>query len=571
MASTGKVQNKDFSIELNSFRTINTKDSPVTMKDDELPILINFMPIGTSLNVVPGYSAVLATIGNSETAWPVNTAVTKDVTVIRPTVPNGFIYVCSKTGTTDAATEPTWTTTGTQTDGTAEWLPYSCDVIRWADINLGGVIHKLVVTKGGALYDLDASWVQTRCNIPSVNPFTDPQFEQWKYTTGLIIDPTAGYYSYTGGGSAGMTHRTLLSAPTKGTAIAIWKGSVFISDGRTIYGSAPDSFTDFQLASGGFNQVDVFSSLRNQINALVAAQDYLYIVGDHATHIATAVQTYTGTGTVLTLIDAVPGVGTPYPDTVRVLGPDIVEYGNTGINAVSGSNYSLLSSMLDGVLSKVDTSFKPVGWFAKIFNKQVYCVLVKAPHPVDGTLQKFIFCYYEERWFYVLYGQDFLFAGQSATATDTKTYAAYGNNIVEIFTGESSITKKFRMKAMNFGSPILDKQILWLGATIISTSASGLQIAVTLSSIGSGNPTESANGSTVVTFSTVANSVIWLNNNGVEATWDIPFGLVVYADILGMAQCDGRGKRIQIDYEETSSEVYTISGIMVGGQYVAER
>jgi len=84
-----------FEIEINAFRTLNTKDSPVTMKDDELAILINFMPIGTSLNVVPGYSAVLATIGNSETAWTANQAVTINVTVRRPTVPNGFIYVCS--------------------------------------------------------------------------------------------------------------------------------------------------------------------------------------------------------------------------------------------------------------------------------------------------------------------------------------------------------------------------------------------------------------------------------------------------------------------------------------------
>lgn len=643
-----------FELEINTFRTVNTKDSPVTMKDDELPILINLMPIGTFLNVVPGFSEVLATIGNSETAWTAAQGVTINTTVRRPTVPNGFIYVASQSGTTDATTEPTWPVDGTTeiTDGTAKWKGYSCTIKRFADINIGGTVYKLVATVGGKLYRLDSAYTQVLLNPSTAIIFSDPQFEQWKYTHALIIDPTAGYYSYDGTNlvyrttpvvtisiatpavitlnghgfiagepvtfqttgtlptgltlgttyyviSAGLTANTFevsetlggaavntsgtqsgvqtlsTAAPTVGTCIAIWKGSVFIASGRTLFFSAPDSFTDFQTISSGGSVIDTYSSLRNQINALVAAQDYLYVVGDHATHTATGIQSFTGAGTVLTLLDTLPGVGSPYPDTVCVLGSEIVHYGNSGVNALSGANFNLLSSMLDGMLPKIDTSFNPVGWFGKIFNKQVYCLLVSAQHPVDGTLQKFILCFYEDRWFYVLYGQDLTFAGQSATAIDMKTFAAYGNNLIEIFIGESLLTKKARLKAMNLGSPILDKQVLWLGATLVNSTGT-TNIVATMSAIGSGTKNETGNGSAQVLFA--PDEMLWSSDVVDPMPWQVSdtnttdfIWLQLYSDILGMRECEGRGKRIQIDFEESSISSYAITGIMVGGQYVASR
>lgn len=643
-----------FELEINTFRTVNTKDSPVTMKDDELPILINLMPIGTFLNVVPGFSEVLATIGNSETAWTAAQGVTINTTVRRPTVPNGFIYVASQSGTTDATTEPTWPVDGTTeiTDGTAKWKGYSCTIKRFADINIGGTVYKLVATVGGKLYRLDSAYTQVLLNPSTAIIFSDPQFEQWKYTHALIIDPTAGYYSYDGTNlvyrttpvvtisiatpavitlnghgfiagepvtfqttgtlptgltlgttyyviSAGLTANTFevsetlggaavntsgtqsgvqtlsTAAPTVGTCIAIWKGSVFIASGRTLFFSAPDSFTDFQTISSGGSVIDTYSSLRNQINALVAAQDYLYVVGDHATHTATGIQSFTGAGTVLTLLDTLPGVGSPYPDTVCVLGSEIVHYGNSGVNALSGANFNLLSSMLDGMLPKIDTSFNPVGWFGKIFNKQVYCLLVSAQHPVDGTLQKFILCFYEDRWFYVLYGQDLTFAGQSATAIDMKTFAAYGNNLIEIFIGESLLTKKARLKAMNLGSPILDKQVLWLGATLVNSTGT-TNIVATMSAIGSGTKNETGNGSAQVLFA--PDEMLWSSDVADPMPWQVSdtnttdfIWLQLYSDILGMRECEGRGKRIQIDFEESSISSYAITGIMVGGQYVASR
>ena len=696
---------KDFSAELNRFKTVNTKDSPVTMADDELPILMNFMPIGTSLYSIPGYSASpLVTIGSQEAHWTANNPVVAGLTVIIPTVQNGVLYLCTGSGTTGNTEPATWNKTGTTSDGVGGvvWTAYSLNVLRFSDVNLNGVIYRLVATVGGALYLVTPAWVQYRLCVPGT--FTNPMWEQWKYTNALVIDPTAGYYDHDGipgadrdaglanatgnlkvktsnainfvagttqatkaatdtlwtltGGNlaigsttayylyldtsgaasvvrgsdvatpgtpvmpakdttksligmitianasagvftpnttvlttAGLTvtytpnimllHHTTLSAPSVGASIAVWKGRVWIggygASGRTVFFSAPDSFTDFQLASAGGSVVDNYPSLRVQINALYAAQDYLYVVGDHAVHAISGIQIFAGTSTTFNLTDAVPGKGSAFPDSVKALGGDILMVGTTGVHAVAGGSYEDISSYLDGEFPGIDTSFPPVALFAKIFSKLVYVVLVRLPHPVDGSMQKMMLCFYEGRWFYVFYGQDFLYVAQSATATDTKTYGAYQNIIIELFTGESYITKKVRSKAMNFGVPFQDKQILNIGATLVNNTGITSKITATISTIGSGVVLESAQGSAQVDF--IPGTMNWLNvEGGNPYPWQLgpsdttPVTWVsIYNDMLGMSQIDGRGKRIQIDYEESSTASYSLTGLMVEGQYGASR
>ena len=688
MATPGQ----EFAVEMNRFRTVNTKDSPVTMEEDELPLLINLMPIGTSLFSIPGFSASpLVTIGDQEAARPQNTAVVALLTVVKG-LTTGTIYVCTASGTTANTADPSagWSTTNPVTDGGATWTPFDSTILRFADVNLNNQIYKIVATKGGALYIVTPEWVQFRLNVPAAGGFTNPQFEQWKYTNALIIDPTAGYWDFDGqpgpdraptlaigtdtkkvkitnainyvagttqktqaaadlwgftgfdvainksrsaylyldssgvasiaAGTAGATdlagadallpakdltksligrinvtagataftggttamngatitttytdnimllHHTTLSTPSVGSCIAIWKGRVWIGNGRTIHFSAPDSFTDFQTASSGGTVIDGYPSLRNQINALVGAQDYLYVVGDHATHVISGLQIFNNTSTIFNLTDAIPGVGSPYPDTVKALGPMILAMSNTGINGINAGSYELLSSYLDGTIPSVDTTFSPVACFSKIFSKLCFSVLVKCAHPVDGSLQKMILCYYEERWFYVFYGQDFTFIAQSATATDTFTYASVGNTIIQIFTGESYCMKKIRIKALNMQAAFNDKQVLEVGATLVNSTGLLTDIIANMTVIGSGWQSESSQGSALVTFS--PGTIIWLNDSGAIVPWNANW-IRLYSDMLGMAGVEARGKRIQVDFEESSAAAYSITGIMASGIYGA--
>lgn len=74
-------------------------------------------------NIVSGRATIIT--GRDEADY--TTGVKTQGTVVEPTAPNGFVYICTVAGT--ATGEPTWPTTlgGTVTDGTVTWMCYAYD------------------------------------------------------------------------------------------------------------------------------------------------------------------------------------------------------------------------------------------------------------------------------------------------------------------------------------------------------------------------------------------------------------------------------------------------------------
>lgn len=603
MAEQGQ---KPFTFEINSFRTVNTKDSPITMKDDELPLLLNFMPIGTSLRSVPGYSAILASTPSGTTISRIFIANL-----------NGTVYTIAFTS--DGALysfDPSWTMTQLLAAGTlsaprfSQWQDttfllidpsgyYAYVLANGTDVDPGLSIatdtKKVKFTNNinyvisGTSYSkvaTDNFWTLTGFNVPvgevnaaylyidsagvsSIAPGTVvpghlpilPSLDAAKCVVGILYvigpftggsDTLSGYRFETNIGSTTPALRklTALAAPSTGTSIAVFQGRVWVATGnKTIQFSAPDSFSDFQVASSGGAVNDIYASLGKKIVNLIPTQDYLYIVGDHGTHVLSGVQVFSTGSTIFNIIDALPGIGSTYPDTACVLAGQGLIMGDMGVHAISAGSYQLISSYLDGLFLKLDTSFSPVASFVKIYNKLCYCILARVTSPIDGTTQKWLMCFYEGRWFFVQYGQDFTYIMQIPSDTDTKSYACYGNNIIQIFTGASSIRKKFRTKASAFGVPLHDKQILNIGAQLSSDTAIATLVQATMSVLGYG--TDSA----TVDFD--------MSGTGSQS----------FDNVFGFKSVEGssRGKRLQIDFDETSAAVYTLSGILIEGQFGADR
>jgi hypothetical protein len=561
----GPPKNKDFQVEINNFRTYNSKDNPVTMKDDELPVLLNFMPIGTSLYSMPG-------------------------------------YVIPDTG--DIAT------TGAKTlDGTT--------IIRMYDANLDGTIYKIVACSDGSLYQFDTSTTPwTRTTIAGIGTFTGssagPYFEQWEYTKLLIIDPK-GYWSYAHGGSITPLGGTT-NARRGGESIAVWKNQIFFggsatsADGdtrRTIFYSVAGSYTNFTDPNTSLPQAqtDNYASLRNKINALVATQDYLYVIGDHGTHVMSGVQMLSSGSYAFTLTNSLPGIGTVFPESVQAYGDTIFMLSSTGVHAISAGSHELLSSYLDGIFPSIDLTFYPVSFIAEIYNKTVFCLLVQVISPLDAIKQKWFLCYYEGRWFPVFMGVvgggsplDFNFAGQRQSATDATCFAAYDNQIVQLFTGSIQLTKKIRTKLYNLGDSIHDKQVLRIGVILANTQAFITPFSASVRCYA-----KIVSASPIVSFA--PNTVEWSNRYSAVLPWEASIGgtivptteypadsppftwnkivggseqtltwFTIGGEAYGMTQCDGRGKRIAIDYEESDSSgpVYVLAGFIVEGQIGAD-
>lgn len=700
--ATKQPTSRDFTIELRKFRTMNQRDTPITMQEDELPFCQNYMPIGTSLWTVPGYSAILATLGNSEAAWTANTAYAVN-DVVKPTVSNGCIYKCTVAGTSHASTEPTWVTTQdtTLTDGGVTWKCYRLDILRLFDLNLSGTVYKIVVCGGSTnnsvtLYWLSTSnWSQGRLNIPggTSQSFTNPKFAQWQNTKLLIEDTVGGYFNYDGSykpmtvaGTAIATTKTkvktanviqyiigtanyrkaitnnlwtltgfnctnakynkcylyldnagaasigagteaatadavvlpaidttkclvallqvhptgagnftgdttalddagvipnatftdyslslLIDATNTGTDIAVFDGRVWTVSGITYQYSATGSTTDFTTVGGGGSFVDRNPDVRIAIQRLVAAAGYLYAIGDHATHSIFGAATFSSGNVAYTDADNVPGIGTIWPETAQLTGSTVVMMSDYGGNVVSGQTAESFTSLLDSLYPKIDTSFTPVACFGKIYNKYVYIVLAYATNPTDGNKAKLLLCFYEDRWFIVTYGLDLTYIQGSQLATDTKVYGAYGNNIVQLFSGTSTLmNRQARTKAKDYDIPQKDKQILNVGATIESLVAFSSSMTATISAV-----CDNTVYTSQVTFT--PSTVIVVNNLGQTVTMTNAAGAVVtisalYSIMNGYKSMDngGRGKRISIDFSEYSANQYIISGLLVDGNYGAD-
>lgn len=507
---------KDFSIEINSFRTVNTKDNPVMMKDDELPQLLNLMPIGQSLYTVPGYSGVLGKVASNS------------------------------------------------------------DIVRLFSVNISGTIYVIAATADGGLSYFDSGWTEHVIASPGTfsGDDTGPRFAGWENTHLLIIDPK-GMWSWDGG--AAVTAHTTLGAPA-GESITVWQGRAFVSGtsgtNRTILWSVEGAFADFEGIGSGF-QADAFSSLASQIKAICGSQDYLYVIGDHATHLGHSTGEILGNGDLdFSLVDAIPRIGSIFPDSVQSIANMVFSLSETGVHACQGASYELISSMLDGFLIRIDTSFQPVSFFANIYNKNVYCLLVRVRSPFDNALQKWIMCFYENRWFFVCFGLiggaslDLTTAYQAQTSTGSVTYGAYGPNIVQLFTGISAITKRVRTKSMNYGTTVYDKQVLRVGAMISNSLFLNGAFSATMRAIGMVNT-----GTTTLDY--LPPSVQWYTDTNLltPAQWYTgttpTYWFDVQDEFLAMSQCEGRGKRIALEYQESGANSYALTGFLIDGQVAA--
>jgi hypothetical protein len=80
---------------------------------------------------------------------------------------------------------------------------------------------------------------------------------QWKDKTVLIGNPVAGLWYYTPTAHTDTSGETFnagcnaASAAMQGTALAVFKGRVFVAQGRTINYSAPDKVFDFTGVASG--------------------------------------------------------------------------------------------------------------------------------------------------------------------------------------------------------------------------------------------------------------------------------------------------------------------------------
>jgi hypothetical protein len=191
----------------------------------------------------------------------------------------------------------------------------------------------------------------------------------WQGSTVLIVDPTAGYSSWDG------TTYTVIDAAMVGTSIAVFEGSVWIGNNRTITFTAPASFSDFTVASGAGATTITDEAFIGTITFMLSSVEQLWIVGPASVNTISNVVA-SGSGPVVrtfAITNVVPSVGSVGPSSGAAYFRAVTFMSPGGIYAISGVTPQKLSASIDRMFPGLTLTPDTPAAVALVQN--LYCLL----------------------------------------------------------------------------------------------------------------------------------------------------------------------------------------------------
>jgi hypothetical protein len=350
---------------------------------------------------------------------------------------------------------------------------------------------------------------------------------QWQNSNVLFVDST-GYYQWPGSGTL-VSLGGATGAPTSGSTIAVYQNRVWITQGRLLYFSAPGSFTDFTTASGGGFTALNDSTLRSSVQALLAANGYLYLFG--VSSIDSVSDLYVPAGASpptpnFTKLNLSPIIGTDQPSSIFVYGR-LVLFGNRyGAWSLYGTTLTPISSpdpnnqynsSIDGTWQYVD--FSQVISGAQCVSNNLLCgafMLKRLSDPVFGS--NTIIAMYQGN----AAGGRWWFANTALTGTPTRIttgfvsnapalFAYIGNKLYQLFANSASAPPATISTALwDFNDPITQKQVIKAGLGItVFVAGAGIQ-SFTL---------DTENTTQTINFASAVGFIQWTNNAAQVVTW----------------------------------------------------
>jgi hypothetical protein len=317
--------------------------------------------------------------------------------------------------------------------------------------------------------------------------------------TVTITDPT--------GSNANVTC-TLFSQ--NGTGIATFSGRTWIADGRTVYYSAADTYNDFISVSSGFITL-TDSTLRTDIAAIIAANNFLYIFGEDSINVFSDVRVNSTTGeTIFTNTNVSASIGSGFKYAIFPYFRSMLFMNRYGIYALVGATTSKISDDIDGIFPDVDFT-KPITAGQVLLNN-ILCAAWTFTYnePINGTTtpREIQAVFFDRKWFFTSQGDTVTRTASAVISGNIIMYGTTGQNLIKFYQNSTSgISWEVVSALWPMGDPIRDKQALKVG--IEATLGSGF--ADFTAFIDSENQQSPA-----ITF---ANSIDWINNSSQVVQW----------------------------------------------------
>jgi hypothetical protein len=326
----------------------------------------------------------------------------------------------------------------------------------------------------------------------------------------LVTEPGTGYTAAptititdAGGSNANVTC-TLFSQ--SGTGLATFSGRAWISDQRTVYYSAADTFNDFINVSSGFLTL-TDSTLRTDISTIIAANNFLYVFGEDSINVFSDVRVNSVTGeTLFTNTNVSASIGSGFKYAIFPYFRSMLFLNRYGVYALVGATTSKISDSIDDIFTNIDFT-KPITAGQVLINN-ILCAAWTVTYNDAGTPRKIQVVFFDRKWFITDQGDTITRTASAVIAGNILLYGTTGSNLIKFY-NSATATLEWRIATALWpmGDPIRDKQALKLG--VEATLATGF--ASFDAFIDSENQQSPA-----IPF---ANSVEWINNLGNPIAW----------------------------------------------------
>ena len=310
-----------------------------------------------------------------------------------------------------------------------------------------------------------------------------------------------------------------------GQAIATFSGRVWISDGRTVYFSAVESYTDFTSISAD-NITITDGTLYGNITQMVSANNFLYIFGTNSINVFSDVRVNAVTGeTLFTNTNVSASIGSDLDDAIVAYFRSILFMNRYGVYALVGATTTKISDALDNIFPFIDFSYPVTSCQVLIYN--ILLAAWSVTYNDSGTLRKLQLVFFDRKWFATEMGEITHINSSPLTGLITTFGLRESGRVYKLYNDTTSnIASLVKTALWSLNDPIRTKQALKIG---VEATISSVGVGVILATVDSENqvsPTITlTNG--INWINNFLQTITWTNNSGQTVSWT-PTGYALY-------------------------------------------
>ena len=391
----------------------------------------------------------------------------------------------------------------------------------------------VTVTNGGSGYTNAANTTVTIAGGGGTNAAAKAILAGGQVTQVIMTNPGSGYtnasnitVTIAGGGGANATATGIINLQPN-VGIASFSGQVWIAAGRTVFYSAPGSYSNFVAASSG-NITITDSTLHNNIIQIMSANNFLYIFGDDSINVFSDVRVSSVGTTLFTNTNVSASIGSKLPYAIFPYFRSVLFMNNYGIYALVGSTTSKISDSLDGMFPFID--FTLVSSAGQVLLNGILCSVFNFKYTGTqggATSARYIQAvFFDKKWFITSQGNNLKFITSAPVGGKVNMYGTDGTSCVQLYSNTTSNVSSYIQTALSpMGDAIRTKQALKFG--VEATLTNGGIFNVTVDSEYGSSPSYSLTNSVDWT-NNVGSSIPWINNSSDIILWIYASGYALY-------------------------------------------